>query len=91
MDYKKLPQEKHMMATQAIHKLGDFSRDTYDLCCVYGETETDWIGAWITGLGFFDVRFPKETTRVLTPAEVEKYNKTSVRIGSQPARQLKVD
>ena len=81
---------KYMMATKAIHKLGDISREE-DLCVIYDETKTDYIGNWITGFGFIKVKFPKETTRELTSEEVEKYNKTYVQISSQPAIKLKVD
>ena len=82
---------KCMMATTAVHKLGDISNDSPDLCHIYNETETDYIGMWITGFGFFDVKFPKETTRELTPEEVEKYNSMSVQLSDHPPQQLKVD
>ena len=82
---------KYMMATKAFHKLGDISSDVPDLCYIYGEDNDNYIGNWVTGLGFFDVKFPKDTTRPLTPEEIEKYNKLYVRINSQPARKLKVD
>lgn len=59
----------YKLATKAIHKLGDISRDEGDLCVVYGETETDYVGNWTTGLGFFDVHFPKDTVRDLTHEE----------------------
>jgi hypothetical protein len=59
-----------MMATTAIHKLGDISRKEEDLCRVYDEDEENYYGSWVEGFGFFDVRFPKETTRPLTEEEV---------------------
>lgn len=43
-----------------------------------------------TEAGFINVKFPKETTRVLTKEEIEKYNKMSVQISNQPAHKLKV-
>ena len=72
---------KFMMATTAIHKLGDISRDEPDLCRIYGEDGDDWIGAWITGFGLFDVRFPKSTTKELTPEDQEKYSRLHVVMG----------
>jgi hypothetical protein len=33
------------------------------------EDEVDYIGEWLTGIGFFEVHFPKQTTRELTPGE----------------------
>ena len=65
---------KYMMATKAFHKLGEISSPEPDLCIVKEETETEYIGNWVTGLGFFGVRFPKETTRDLTEEDVKKYD-----------------
>ena len=81
----------YMMATTAIHQLGDISRDEPDLCHIKEETDTDYIGMWATGFGFFGVKFPKETTRTLTPKEIEKYNKTYIQIADHPAHKLKVN
>ena len=65
---------KYMMATVASHQLGDISSDEPDLCIVREETETDYIGDWVYGLGFLGVKFPKSTTRDLTEEEVAHYN-----------------
>ena len=81
---------KFLMGTKAYHQLGDISRSEYDLFSANGETDKFWIGAWITGYGFFNVLFPKETSRELTQEEVEKYNLTYVQIGSQPPVKLNV-
>lgn len=64
---------RYMMATKAIHKLGDISRDEPDLAWITGEDGDNWTGQWITGYGYIDVRFPKATTRDLTAAEREDY------------------
>jgi len=82
---------KYMIATKAIHKLGDISSDEPDLCYVYEEHEDYYIGSWVTGFGFIRVKFPKETTRELTKEEVEYYNKQRIQIGSGPILSLKVD
>jgi len=82
---------KYMMATKAIHKLGDISSEVEDLCHICEVGSEYYIGSWVTGLGFFNVMFPKETTRELTPEEIEKFNKQYVQIGSQPPIKLKVD
>lgn len=79
---------RHMIATKAIHQLGDISSDAPDICRVYGETETDWIGAWVEGLGFFDVRFPKDSTRELTTEEVEFYRSQYYQINDNPSFKL---
>jgi len=58
---------------KAIHQLGDISRFEYDaeLIHVHGETDTDWIGSYCEGFGFFDVKFAKEDCRDATDEEVE--------------------
>ena len=58
-----------LMGTEAHHQLGDISRDKFDYFYVDKEYENDYIGAWLTGFGFINVRFPKATTREMTPAE----------------------
>jgi hypothetical protein len=73
--------DRYMMATQAIHLVGDISRDVPSLAIVYGETERDWIGEWATGMGFVNVRFPKETTRELTDAEKAFYRTKLIEFG----------
>lgn len=65
----------YMMATKAIHKLGDISSDFEDICHVDKEEDGNYIGHWVAGLGFVNVKFPKETTRMLTTAEIEKFTK----------------
>lgn len=82
---------KYMMATTAIAKIGDISRDEPDICRIDREEGDDYIGAWVTGFGFFDVRFPKATTRELTDAEFEHYNGKRYQISSQPPIPLKID
>ena len=89
MNRTTIPQ-RYMMATTAIHKLGDISRDTPDICSVYAEEGEDWIGAWVTGLGFFDVRFPKATTRELTEEEKATYRAASFQISDQPPYKLDI-
>jgi hypothetical protein len=64
----------YRMATTAIHMLGDISRDVPSLCYIREESGEDYIGEWVTGYGFIEVRFPKATTRKLTPAEYERFN-----------------
>lgn len=81
---------KYLMGTKAFHQLGDISSDGYDLFLANAETENYWVGMWVTGFGFFNVLFPKETSRELTNDEIEKYNKTYVRINSQPSLKLNV-
>jgi hypothetical protein len=62
-----------MMATRAIHVLGDISRDEPSLAIIYGEVTEGWIGEWATGLGMVNVLFPKASTRELTTDERTLY------------------
>lgn len=82
--------KKYMMATKAIHKLGDISSDYYDLCFITHEDETNYIGNWVTGLGFVNVKFPKKTTRNLTPKEVKHFNDFSYQLGNNPPIKLNI-
>lgn len=66
--------ERYMMATRAIHKLGDLSREPANLALITGEEEHHWIGSWVEGYGYIGVRFPKTTTRPLTDAEIMLYD-----------------
>ena len=67
-------QPKYMMATTAIHQLGDISSDTPDICIIHKEDEDNYIGNWVFGLGFINVKFPKASTRDLTEEEKVKFN-----------------
>ena len=78
-----------MIATKAIHKLGDLSREE-DICIITDEDDDNYIGMWVTGYGFGNVKFAKSSTRELTPEEIEKYNSMYVQINNQPAVKLKV-
>lgn len=73
--------DKFMMATKAIHKCGDISRDEPELCRIYAEDGENWFGSWVEGFGFFDVKFPKETTRELTDDEINHFKKQNLYIG----------
>lgn len=59
----------------------DFSEH---VCQIYAEDDDNWIGSWITGMGFFDVKFPKNVTRALTPEEIEEFKNTTFQLNSQP-------
>lgn len=69
---------KYMMATKAFHQLGEISSTEPDICVVHKEDADNYIGNWVFGLGFVGVKFPKSTTRDLTPTEVEEYNGTQL-------------
>lgn len=81
---------RYFMGTTAHHQMGDISRQKDDLFQATGETDLYWVGMWSTGFGFFNVLFPKETSRDLTEAEREHFNSMSIQIGSQPPMKLRV-
>lgn len=65
---------KYMMATKAIHLLGDISSDEPDLCAINSEDDENYIGSWVTGMGYINVKFPKATTRELTEEEQQRFH-----------------
>jgi len=60
-----------LMGTEAQHQLGDISRDKPDYFIYDEEDDENYYGAWLTGLGFVNVRFPKATSRPMTEWEAE--------------------
>jgi len=80
--------DRYMMATRAMHALGNISRDEPDLAIIHGETTDDYIGAWVAGVGYTNVRFPKSSTRELTAAERALYRTKAIEIAGhvQPIR-----
>lgn len=73
---------RYMMATKAMHRLGDISRDEPDLCLVKDAPGPDYIGNWVCGFGLVEVLFPKATTRPLTSDEVAKWDGQNLSVGS---------
>lgn len=80
--YKKYDKSecRYMMATKAF--AGDkcdgeeISREEPDLCRISAEHDACYIGNWVTGYGFLEVHFPKETTRELTQEDVNSLHGT---------------
>ena len=59
------------MGTVAHHRLGDISRDEPDVFIARETWPEDYVGEWLTGFGFVNVRFPKATSRELTADELD--------------------
>ena len=61
---------------KAIHKLGDISRDYYnaELIVVHSEDENNWIGNYVEGFGFIDVKFAKEDCKEASDEEVKMWS-----------------
>jgi len=74
--------DRYLMATTARHALGDLSRDQPHLALIYGEDGDDWIGEWVTGIGYINVRFPKANCRELTAEERAEYQNRIVQAGN---------
>ena len=76
-EVKNFEKPKVMMATKAIHELGDLSSKNPSLCEVFGECKIGrkifFIGSWVIGFGFVNILFPAKTTRDLNKEELEKY------------------
>lgn len=70
---------KILVGTKAYHQLGEISREPVENSKILEyfnaikETEHYYIGTWVEGFGFFNVVYPKDTTRELTPEELEFY------------------
>ena len=79
---KKEIKQQYKMATTAIHKLGDISRETPDICIISQEDADNYYGNWVSGFGFVDVQFPKATTRDLNAEEIEKHHGEPMMIGN---------
>lgn len=97
MNWAPRTMKKYMIATTAIHKMGDISRPVDDgdysdnLCTIYHEDGENWIGMWVTGFGFADVKFPKTTTRELSQEEIKYFNGKQIQINNQPPTTLQVE
>ena len=67
---------------KAIHQLGDISRDVYnaELITVYDEDKDNWIGQFVEGFGFINVKFAKSDCKEATEEEIKQWfhNKDSI-------------
>ncbi|MEK9134808.1 MAG: hypothetical protein AAB451_00665 [Patescibacteria group bacterium] len=87
--WKDIP-HRYMMATKAIHLLGDISSKTPNLCSIHGEDDENYIGNWVEGFGFINVKFPKATTRELTQEEKDKWDGVVIGINDSPRFRIHV-
>ena len=85
---KKIVLPCYMMATKAIHKLGDISSSEPDICRIESEDDENYIGRWVCGMGFVHVKFPKSSTRKLTSEEVEYFSKQYFQLSGGPPQKL---
>ena len=62
---------------KAIHLLGDISRDCLDaeLIIVNSDDEDNWIGHYVEGFGFLNVKFAKKDCRMASDEEVKQWFK----------------
>lgn len=54
----------------------------YSLCSITEETENYFIGSWVTGFGFYGLKFPKSNIRELYWYEKLKYSKCRITINN---------
>lgn len=77
---------KHMMLRkngEAWHCRGDLHRDelAWEPIFVYAEDGSDyWVGHYVEGFGFIDVRFLKSDCRDMTEAELQHYENAKLEI-----------
>jgi len=77
--------------SQAIHMLGDISRENDEHIRVHEETETHYIGNFEEGLGFINIEFRKEDCRPLTEEERKELNGKWYSINGTPLYKIYVD
>lgn len=85
---------KLMMATRAhgdpkAPNSFDISRKDPDLIRVQREDGEFWVGAWVEGMGFINVYFPKATTRPCTAEEKGFYLRCQWEVPSVGIMQFK--
>ena len=63
----------YILATEAHHKLGDISREI-EAVAYFGESDDDnYYGSWAEGFGFFNVKFPKKTSTIISEDMANAY------------------
>lgn len=75
---KKFEKPVFGIATAAMHKLGDISRDEPDYCLFVSEDETNYYGHWIEGFGFVNVAFPKTTSKICSPELAKELSEQTI-------------
>jgi len=70
--------------------MGDISSDEPDICEIDGEDEENYIGTWVQGHGFMEVKFPKATTRELTDDEKIYHNGRVLMMGRTPMGTIQI-
>jgi hypothetical protein len=73
-----------MMATTAVHCIGDVSRKEPSICCIIEEDAENYYGAFVIGYGLIDVKFPKVTTRELTREEQKRWDGACISVNGHP-------
>ena len=77
MTDKTLP--RYMKGTKAFAASGhDISRDEEDYCYIQKQEGDNYIGYWVEGFGFINVKFPVESTHELTLEEKDYVENTPV-------------
>lgn len=70
IEFDEFKKHQYMMATLANHRYGILSSKEPSLCYIYGETEDSFVGCWVfLHTDWYDILFPKKSTRDLTKAE----------------------
>ena len=89
MEYRRLEESKTMIlkgGSPAQHKLGPIGREKDNFIVVYGETDDFYIGEFVTGYGFFDVKFRKVDCRDLTQEDIDE--RATIRLPKNDAQRI---
>lgn len=63
----------YLYATEAYHKMGDISRKEGDIAIVSQKDENFYCGNWVEGFGFINVKFPINTSKIISKEEAEGF------------------
>ena len=66
----------YLAATKAYHQMGEISREQEDVAIVSQKNDDFYCGRWAEGFGFVQVKFPVETSRVITKEEANEIIKS---------------
>jgi len=63
----------YIYATKAYHKMGEISREKGDVAIVSQKDTEFYCGNWVEGFGFIHVKFPIESSKVISKEEAEGF------------------
>jgi len=81
----------YAMGKEAHHVTGEISREEWDLIQINAEDDKNYIGNWMYGFGFIEVKFPKKSIRALNKKEIKYYEGSHYGIGGSYLGDLEIE